>query len=316
MTPSARRIWGTDMDLPSFSDLLQYIFDGLSVGAIYALLALGLVVVYRGTGHLNFAQGEMATLCTYVVWELHDRGLPLIVALVVGAAIGFGLGAAVETTLIRPVAKKSPFAVIIVTIGLFLGINSLTNGVWGPPPEEAMPSLFPNKPDDFVSIFGATWRYERIGVLLVCLALGVGLLQLFKRTRFGLAMRAVASNAESSRLVGISTSRVLMASWGIAAALGAISGTLVAGVNTSVTPGMMFSIFVYASAAATLGGLDSVGGALIAGLSIGVVENLAANIFPDWIGQSMRLAVALVIILVVLLFKPSGLFGSSKVERV
>ena len=233
------------MDLPSFSELLQYIFDGLSVGAIYALLALGLVVVYRGTGHLNFAQGEMATLCTYGVWELHDRGLPLILALVIGAAIGFGLGAVIETALIRPVAKKSPFAVIIVTIGLFLGINSLTNGVWGPPPEEAMPSLFPNKPDDFVSIVGATWRYERIGVLVVCLILGAGLLQLFKRTRFGLAMRAVASNPESSRLVGISTSHVLMASWGIAAALGAVSGTLVAGVNTSkstwIWPSIAFS---------------------------------------------------------------------------
>ncbi len=304
------------MDLPGFSQLLQYIFDGLSGGAVYALLAIGLVVVYRGTGHLNFAQGEMATLCTFFVWEMRDRGLPLVVALILGAVVGFVMGAAVEALLIRPVARKSAFAPIIVSIGLFLGINSLTNGVWGAPPEEAMRSLFPNKPGDFASIFDATWRYERIGVLLVSLAVGVALLQLFKRTRFGLAMRAVASNAESARLVGISTSRVLMASWGIAAALGAVSGTLIAGVNKQVTPGMMFSIFVYASAAATLGGLDSVGGALVAGLSIGVVENLAANIFPEWIGQEMRLGVALAIIVVVLLFRPSGLFGSSKVERV
>jgi branched-chain amino acid transport system permease protein len=303
------------VDLPSFSQLLQYIFDGLSSGAVYALLALGLVVVYRGTGHLNFAQGEMATLCTYFVWELQNRGLPLVLALIVGAAIGFVLGAGVESTLIRPVAKKSPFAPLIVSIGLFLGINSLTNGIWGPPPEEVMPSLFPNEPEDFVKIFGATWRYESIGILVVSLAVGFGLLQLFNKTRFGLAMRAVASNAESSKLVGISTNKVLMASWGIAAAVGALSGTLVAGIN-NLTPGMMFSIFVYASAAATLGGLDSVGGALVAGLGIGVVENLAANIFPDWIGQEMRLGVALVIIVVVLLFRPSGLFGSSKVERV
>jgi branched-chain amino acid transport system permease protein len=304
------------VDIPSFAQFLQYLFDGLSAGSIYALLALGLVIVYRGTGHLNFAQGEMATLCTYFVWVLQDRGLPLLVALIVGAGLGFVLGAGVERVLIRPVAKKSPFAVIIVSIGLFLGINSLTNGLWGDPPDEAMGSLFPKKPTDFFKIFGAVWRYESIGVLAVGLAVGGLLMLLFNKTRFGLAMRAVASNAESSKLVGISTDKVLMASWGMAAALGAISGTLIAGINDQVTPGMMFSIFVYASAAATLGGLDSVGGALIAGLSIGVVENMAANIFPKWVGQEMRLGVALVIILVVLLFKPSGLFGSSKVERV
>jgi branched-chain amino acid transport system permease protein len=304
------------VDVPSFAQFLQYLFDGLSAGSIYALLALGLVIVYRGTGHLNFAQGEMATLCTYIVWWLQDIGLPLLLALLVGGAIGFAFGAATERVLIRPVAKKSPFAVIIVSIGLFLGINSLTNGVWGVPPDEAMGSLFPNEPNDFLSIGGAVWRYESMGILAVGLLVGLGLMLLFKKTRFGLAMRAVASNPESSKLVGISTDKVLMASWGLAAALGAISGTLIAGLNDQVTPGMMFSIFVYASAAATLGGLDSVGGALIAGLSIGVVENLAANIFPEWVGQEMRLGVALLIILVVLLFRPTGLFGSSKVERV
>ena len=179
-----------------------------------------------------------------------------------------------------------------------------------------MPNLFPSDADDFTRVFGAVWRTKSIGVLVVALVLTALLFALFQKTRFGLAMRAVASNPESARLVGVPTGRVLMASWGIAAAMGALSGTLVAGNNLSVTPNLMFTVFIYASAAATLGGFDSPGGAVIAGLSIGVIENLAAGYQPEWIGQGMRLSLALVIIFVVLLFKPSGLFGSARIERV
>lgn len=296
--------------------LLQYLFDGLSSGAIYALLALGLVVVYRGTGHLNFAQGEMATFCTFIVWELQDRGLPLIIAILLGMVFGFAFGAVTEVGLIRPVAKRSAGAVFVVSIAMFLGLNSLASTIWGTPPEEAMPNLFPSDADDFTRVFGAVWRTKSIGVLVVALVLTALLFALFQKTRFGLAMRAVASNPESARLVGVPTGRVLMASWGIAAAMGALSGTLVAGNNLSVTPNLMFTVFIYASAAATLGGFDSPGGAVIAGLSIGVIENLAAGYQPEWIGQGMRLSLALVIIFVVLLFKPSGLFGSARIERV
>jgi branched-chain amino acid transport system permease protein len=295
---------------------LQYLFDGLSSGAIYALLALGLVVVYRGTGHLNFAQGEMATFSTFLVWQLDHWGLPLLVSTVLGMLLAGLLGAGLEATLIRPVARKSAGAVFVISIALFLGLNSLSASIWGAAPTEEMPNLFPDAPEDFVRIFGAVWRYKAMGILLVALALTGVLFLVFQRTKFGLAMRAVASNHESARLVGMRTSSVLMASWGIAAAMGALSGTLVAGNNGQVTPGLMFSVFIYASAAATLGGLDSPGGAVVAGLSIGVIEQLAAGYQPDWIGQELRLSVALVIIFVVLLFRPSGLFGSAKVERV
>ena len=295
---------------------LQYFFDGLSSGAIYTLLALGLVVVFRGTGHLNFAQGEMAMFCTFLVWELQDIGIPLWLSAAFGLVIGFVFGAATEVLLIRPVHRKSAGAVFVVTIGLFLALNSLATMIWGALPPEAMPNLFPDDPDDFVRIFGAVWRYEYIGILVVALLLCGVMFALFKYTRFGLAMRGVASNAESSRLVGIRTGKVLMASWGIAAAMGALSGTLLAGVNGEVTPGLMFNVFIYASAAATLGGLDSPGGAVLAGLGIGVVEQMAAGYFPEWIGLEMRLSVALLIIFVVLLVRPSGLFGSTRVERV
>ena len=296
--------------------LLQYIFDGLSFGSVYALLALGLVVVFRGTGHLNFAQGEMATFCAFLVWQFDNAGIPLVLSTILGMVCGFLLGAGVETTMIRRVAAKSQGAVFVVSIALFLGLNSLTGLIWGGVPAEVMPSLFPHAPDDFIRVLGAVWRYEYLGVLVVALALMGLLFVLFSRTKFGLAMRSVASNPESARLVGVPTGVVLASSWGIATAMGALSGTLVGGINGELTPGLMFSVFIYASAAATLGGFDSPGGAVISGLGIGVGEQLVAGYAPGWVGQDMKLAVALITIFIVLLFKPSGLFGSAKVERV
>jgi branched-chain amino acid transport system permease protein len=296
--------------------LLQYVFDGLSLGSIYALLALGLVVVFRGTGHLNFAQGEMAMICTFFTWQFHAWGLPLVVSVLLGMVTGFVLGAGVEVSLIRRVAKKSEAGVFVVSIAMFLGFNSLAGMIWGNLPPEEMPSLFPDEPNDFVKIFGAVWRYEYIGIMIVALLLMGLLFLLFAKTKFGLAMRAVASNPESARLVGIPTGVVLAASWGIAAAMGALSGAMVGGLAGELTSLLMFTPFIYASASATLGGFDSPGGAVIAGLLIGVGEQLAAGYAPGWIGQELRLGVALVTIFVVLLFKPSGLFGSTKVERV
>lgn len=294
----------------------QYVFDGLSFGAIYALLALGLVVVFRGTGHLNFAQGEMAMFCTFLTWQYQAWGAPLVIAVLLGMVSGFALGAGAEVSLIRQVSKKSEAGVFVVAIALFLGLNSLAAMIWGNLPPEQLPSLFPNKPTDFVRIFGAVWRVQYIGILVVALTLMGLLFLLFSKTKFGLAMRSVASNPESARLAGIPTGVVLASSWGIAGAMGALAGSLFGATTGELSPGLMFTVFIYASASATLGGFDSPGGAVIAGLSIGVGEQLAAGYAPGWIGQELRLGVALVTIFVVLLFKPSGLFGSVKVQRV
>jgi branched-chain amino acid transport system permease protein len=306
-------------------DFLQYVFDGLSIGSVYALMALGLVIVYRGTGHLNFAQGEMALFATYVVYQMGEWGLPIGVALVIGLAVGFAIGAATEVVLVRPIAKKSPFAVFIVTLGLFQLLNWLDGAIWGDQvlpnsgvgsKQSHFPTLFPSGDDDFVSIFGAAWRLKYLGVLVLVLVITALLFLLFNKTRFGLAMRAVASNPDSAKLVGIRTNTVLMVSWGMAAAIGALGGVVFAGINNTVNLGLMFTVFIYGSAAATLGGFDSPGGAVIAGLSIGVIENLAAGYAQEWVGQELKLGVAFVIIVVVLMVRPSGLFGTSKVERV
>ncbi len=303
-------------------ELLQYILDGLSIGSIYALIALGLVVVYRGTGQINFAQGEMALFSTLITWWLHDQGMPLLFAIAISAALAFVGGAAIEVGLMRPAGRRSEFAPVVIAIGLFQGLNSLS-GLLFPRSGQGLPfpSLFPNDPDDFVSILGANVRTERIGVFLVVLAMTALLFALFQKTKLGLAMRTVANNPASAKLVGVPTNKILMFSWALAAVIGAIGGSLKAGIDTNVSIGSMFSVFLLSAAAATLGGLDSPGGAVIGGLSLGVIESLVGN-YPedwpasDWIGIETKTAVAFLIILVVLLLRPAGLFGSVKVERV
>ena len=294
---------------------LQYLFNGLSSGAIYSLLALSLVIVYRGSGHLNFAQGEMAMIAAFFAWW-YSGSMPIWAAVLLAAITAAIIGALVERLIIRPIGQRSPFAVVVASIGLFLGLNALAPFAWRVINPQPFESLFPRDPDDFVRIGGASWRYERIGVLVVTLVLAFLLYLLFQRTKLGLSMRAVASNPESAPLVGINTGRVLMVSWALAAFVGAIGGAMVASINTNVDPVMMFTIFFSASAAATLGGFDSLGGAVLSGLLLGVIENMAAGYQPDLIGQELRFTVSLLIILVVLLVRPSGLFGSQRVERV
>src|SRR5258705_7309983 len=149
---------------------LQYLFDGLSSGAIYSLLALGLVIVYRGTGHLNFAQGEMAMMSAFFGWWLNAKhGWSIWLAVVAAAAFAFVLGAVVEIVIIRPIGKRSQFAVGVAAIGLLLGLNALAPFLWKVTVPQAIGSLFPSKPADFTRIGGATWRYENIGVLVVTL---------------------------------------------------------------------------------------------------------------------------------------------------
>jgi branched-chain amino acid transport system permease protein len=303
--------------------LLQYILNGLARGSIYALIALGLVVIYRATGHLNFAQGEMALFATFSAWWINDHGVPLWLAIAIAAAGAFVVGGVIEYGLIRPAGRKSQFAVVVITIGLFQAFNSLSGLLFsGAATGLPFGTLFPNDPDDFFTLpGGAIWRYENIGVLVTVLVITALLFLMFQKTKVGLAMRMVANNPDSAKLAGVPTNRILMFSWGLSGAIGAIGGALVAGVNANVNLGTMFGVFLLASAAATLGGLDSPLGAVVGGLSLGVIESLVSNYPDNWwastyIGADTAIAVAFVIILVVLLVRPAGLFGSTRVERV
>lgn len=293
-------------------ELLQYTFNGLGKGAIYASLALALVIVFRTTGLVNFAQGEMAMFSTFIIWWLSEdvAQLPLWLATVVAMVLSFVGAALIERFLVRPVgsARHNPLAVVIVTIGLFLAFNALAPWLWGTDSKPGIPIATGG-----VEVLGASISNQALAALAI-LAVEVGLLWLlFQKTKIGLAMRGVASNAESSALVGVPVGRMLMIGWGLAAAIGAVAGLLTADIGVDAS--IMQVPLIYAFAAATLGGFDSPVGAVVGGLVVGLVSELSAA-YIDWIGQDLRLLPAFVLILGVLMIRPQGLFGKAEVARV
>ncbi len=292
------------------ADFLQQVVSGLASGGIYASLALALVLIYRATGVVNFAQGEMAMFTTFVAWSLMNH-LPYWPAFALTLAIAFAGGVAVERVLIRPVAQASVLAIVIVTIGLLIGLNGLARRIWGNEPRR-LESPFSTDP---IRIGGVAFSIQDLGVNGVSLALVVLLWLFFQFTKVGLALRAAALNPAASRLVGVRVSWMLALGWGLAAVLGAVAGMLAAPPLGSFDQNLMQPILLYAFAAAVLGGIDSPLGAVVGGLALGVAVNLIGT-YVDFVGADLRLPVALAIILAVLLVRPSGLFGRAAVRRV
>jgi branched-chain amino acid transport system permease protein len=291
------------------TEFVQLVVDGIADGSIYGAVALSLVLIYRSTGVVNFAQGEMAMFSTFVAWGLLQTGLPLAGALALTLVLSFVGGMIIERVIIRPVEGGEPLVLVIVTLGLLILLNSAAGWIWGFS-NRSFPSLFGN---DSVDVAGVRVDVESLGVVAVMLTV-VGLVFLFtQRTKLGLAMRAVAMNPESSRLSGIPVGRTLMVGWGLAALVGALAGALIAP-RLFLDVNFMGGVLIYAFAAATLGGFDSPFGAIVGGWIIGVAETLAGN-YVDFIGADLKILVPLAIILVVLLIRPSGLFGSSEVAR-
>jgi branched-chain amino acid transport system permease protein len=288
----------------------QQVVNGIQSGAIYASLALAIVLIFRSTSLLNFAQGEMAMFSTYAAWLLQDIGLPIVIAILGAMAFSVVGGAAIERLVIRPVGSDNVLAIVIVTIGLFIAINALAGWIYGTD-GRTFPRVFSNDP--LIEAGDVTITRETVGIVGILLVV-VGLLYLlFQKTKVGLAMRAVASNPESSRLVGIKVGQILMLGWGLAAALGALAGSLAAP-QLSLSQNLMLSVLVYSFAAATLGGFDSPLGAVVGGLVVGVTQNLAGQYIDFFDG--FELASAFLLILVVLLVRPQGLFGRKVVTRV
>jgi branched-chain amino acid transport system permease protein len=289
--------------------LLQVVVDGIADGSIYATLALALVLIFRSTGIVNFAQGEMAMFSTFIAWGLHQSGQPLWLALLGSFALSFVGGMAIERVLIRPVEGGRPLNLVIVTLGLFILVNAAAGWIWGFT-NRAFPRIFPS---GTARLGGVALSLESLGIIAVLLAV-VGLLWLlFQRTKLGLALRAAAQNPESSRLVGIRVGRMLMLGWGLAALLGALAGVLVAP-RLFLDVNLMGGVLVYAFAGAALGGFDSPLGAVVGSWIIGVSENLAGT-YVGAIGADLKVLVPLGIIFIVLLVRPSGLFGSPEVTR-
>jgi branched-chain amino acid transport system permease protein len=288
---------------------LQVVVDGIADGSIYATLALALVLIFRSTGVVNFAQGEMAMFSTFVAWGLAQAGAPLWVALPVAFAVSFVGGMIVERVLIRPVEGGNPLSLVIVTLGLFIVVNAAAGWIWGFTLRD-FPRIFPG---GTAEVAGISLPVESLGIVAVLLVVVAVLWLLFQRTSIGLSMRAAAQNPSSARLVGIPVGRMLMLGWGLAALLGAVAGVLVAP-RLFLDTNLMSGVLVYSFAGAALGGFDSPLGAVVGSWIIGVTEALAGT-YIDVIGSDLKVLVPLAIIFVVLLVRPAGLFGSPEVTR-
>jgi len=287
---------------------LQQIVSGLASGGIYALVALALVMTYLATNAVNFAQGEMAMFSTYLAWSMIQAGLPYWLAFFATLVIAFLGGIAIERAILRPVERAPVLAITIVTIGLFAIFNSLAGWIFTYT-IQPFPSPFPSEP---IRLSGVVLSAHSLGSLAVTLALPMLLYAFFRYTSLGLAMRAAAQYPEGSRLVGIRVGWMLALGWGLAATLGAVAGILIAPV-LFLEPNMMGGILIYAFASATLGGFTSPVGAVIGGFLVGIIENLAGT-YIRFIGTDLKLTVALAIIVLVLIFKPSGLFGRAHAQ--
>jgi branched-chain amino acid transport system permease protein len=288
---------------------LHQVLAGVATGSIYACLALAIVMIYQTINHLNFAQGEMAMFSTFVAWQLMQWGAPYWLAFAGTAAFSFAAGITIERVLFRPIHNAPVLSHVVVFIALFAILNSLAGFIWDYN-VKSFPTPFGSR-----SLFGdGLMSSHDAGMMGVTLAMLVLLYVFFRHTRIGLAMRAAAANPQSARLSGIRVGWMIALGWGMAAAIGAVAGVMIAPV-VFLDPNMMNSILVYGFAGAVVGGLTSPGGAVLGGFAVGVIENLAGTFIP-YVGRELKLTIALFIIVVVLTVKPSGLFGRTVVTRV
>jgi branched-chain amino acid transport system permease protein len=284
--------------------------SGIAVGAAYGSLALALVLIYRATHVINYAQGELAMLTTYIAYQLIQWGLSYWEAFFATLAIAFLLGTALQALLIRPVQHRSVVATVIVTVGLFILIDGVVNWVWGGD-IKFLQSPFGNASWD---VGGVQIQHLYVGMLGVVFACVVMVWALFRFTKVGLGMRAAALRPAAASLVGVRVDWMLALGWGLAAVLGAVAGLMYEPSQLLLTPTLMQQALVFAFAAAVLGGLDSPAGAVVGGLAIGVFLELLAGYLPQVV--SLNVPFAFAALLVILLVKPSGLFGRREVRRV
>jgi branched-chain amino acid transport system permease protein len=298
--------------------LLQQVVSGLANGAIYACVALALVMIFVSTDKINFAQGEMAMFSTYIAWQLMQWGLGFWPAFFAAIVVSFAAGLVIERAVLRPLHSAPILSVVVVFIGLLAICNSIAGTIWSYLIKE-FPSPFPKEQFGLSGLIGA----HQFGVVLVTIVVLTLLFLFFRFTPLGLAMRAAAQNPVSARLAGVRVDWMLALGWGLAAAVGAVAGTMVAHI-VYLDPNMMGGILLYAFAGALLGGISSPGGAVVGGFIVGVLENLVAffgNLIEKVsgvyiIGNGEKLTVALIIVIAVLTLKPSGLFGRLEVKRV
>ena len=297
---------------------LQQIASGLANGAIYACVALALVMIYVSTDHINFAQGEMAMFSTYLSWQLMTWGASFWVAFIAAVVLSFILGVLIERTILRPLHTAPVLSIIVVFIGLLAIFNSVAGAIWSYLIKE-FPSPFPKASFGIAGVIGP----HQLGVVVVTLVVLSLLFVFFRYTPLGLAMRAAAQNPSMARLVGVRVDWMLALGWGLAAAVGAVAGIMVAHI-VYLDPNMMGGILLYAFASALVGGIGNPAGAVAGGFIVGVLENMVAYAGNQIekvtgiyiIGNGEKLTVALIIVITVLTVRPAGIFGRVVVKRV
>jgi branched-chain amino acid transport system permease protein len=288
---------------------LHQVLAGLATGGIYACMALAIVMIYQAIDSLNFAQGEMAMFSTFIAWQLLQWGMPYWLAFFLTIAVSFVGGVMIERIVFKPLKNAPVLSHIVVFIALFAILNSLAGFIW-----DFSIKSFPTPFGTRALIGQGLMSAHDAGMIAITLIMLVLLFVFFRYTRVGLAMRATAANPDSARLVGIRVGWMIALGWGMAAAIGAVAGMLIAPV-VFLEPNMMLSILLYGFAAAVVGGLSSPFGAVVGGFGVGVIENLAGTFIP-YLGRELKLTIALTLIIAVLTVKPSGLFGRVAVTRV
>src|SRR5436190_14080761 len=288
---------------------LHQVLAGLATGGIYACMALAVVMIFQAIDHLNFAQGEMAMFSTFIAWQLIHWGVPYWPAFVLVVLVSFVGGVLIERVLFRPLHNAPVLAQIVAFIALFSILNSSAGEIWNFTIKE-FPTPFGRGP----LLGGHLLSTHDAGMIAVTAVILVLLYLFFRGSRLGLAMRAAAANPDSARLVGIRVGWMIALGWGMSAAIGAVAGMLIAPV-VFLEPNMMLGVLLYGFTGAVLGGLSSPGGAVAGGFAVGVIENLAGTFIP-YFGRELKLTIALVLIVAVLMVKPSGVFGRAVVSRV
>ncbi len=287
-------------------EFLHQVLSGIASGGIYASLALALVMIFQATHHVNFAQGEMAMFSTYIALALIQAGVPYWGAFAITVAASMVIGALIQRVLLTPMANSPVLASVGVFIGLLLIFNSVAGWLFTYTLKQ-FPTPFEGPP-----VLGGFVTRHDLGSTAVTFGVLACVYVFFRFTNLGLAMRAAAYNPASSRLMGIRVGWMLSLGWGLAAAIGAVAGMMIAPV-VFLDPNMMSGVLLYAFAGALLGGIANPAGAVAGGFAIGIIENLAGAYV---VGQELKLTLALVIIVAVLTIRPAGLFGRTVVSRV
>jgi len=292
--------------------LLQLVLNGIVAGSIYSLVALGFVVIYKSTSVLNFAQGEFMMLGAYVCLSLAVQyHLPFAVAFVLTMAFMALLGILTERLVLRPMIGEPVISLIMVTLGLSALLKAIVQAVWGTD-LRPFPNIFPAAPVQIGPLpVSQGYLYSTAGVAILLLLFSL----FFKFTRSGIAMRATAFSQQVALSMGISVKRIFALSWSIAVVVSAIGGVLLAGVRGGLDASLaLFGLKVVP--VVILGGLDSIGGAIVGGLVMGVLENLAGGYLDPLVGGGAKEVAPFIVLVLILTIKPYGLFGKVKIERV